>query len=100
MTEWPASQHEEVQGRARGLLIAVAPQLPAMTIGLVGEMIDANECGVALEIMSEMLVESHAVISAQELTMFSELVETMRLDPITLERLRPLVTTDGSSALP
>jgi hypothetical protein len=98
MTEWTASQHEEIQGRARGLLIAVAPQLPAVTVGLVGEMIDANECGVALEIMSEMLVESRAAVSAQELTMLSELVETMRLDPLTVERVRPLVATDGGNA--
>jgi hypothetical protein len=96
MTDWPASQHEEVQGRARGLLIAVAPQLPSVTIGLVDEMIDANECGVALEIMSEMLVESRAIISSQELAMIRELVETMRLDPINVERLRPLVSTTGS----
>ena|ERR1022692_178433 len=95
MTNWSASQHEEVQGRARGLLVAVSPQLPSVTIGLVDEMIDANECGVALEIMSEMLVESRGVISSQELAMISDLVETMRLDPINVERLRPLVSTTG-----
>jgi hypothetical protein len=99
MTERPTSEHEEVQGRARGLLIAVAPKLSSVTVGLVDEMIDANECGVALEIMSEMLVESRAAISSEDLAMMNELVRTMRLDPISVERLRPLVTDqdDGTS---
>ncbi len=49
---------EVVQGRARGVLIAVASQLPAVTVGMVDEMVEANECGVALEIVIEVLVES------------------------------------------
>ena len=91
MTERAAAPHEEVQGKARGLLIELASQLPSVTVGLVEEMIDANECGVALEIMSEMLVESRAVVSPDQLAMVSELVRIMRLDSINVERLRPLV---------
>ncbi|MGD0748328.1 MAG: hypothetical protein ABSB68_11010 [Acidimicrobiales bacterium] len=93
MTAWSASRYEEIQGRVRGLLIEVAPQLPAITAGLIDEMIDANECGVALETMSEMLVESEGVISAETLTEFSSLVQEMGLDQINVERLRHHVGT-------
>ncbi len=93
MTSWPAARHEEVQGRVRGLLIAVAPQLPAVTVGIVDEMIDANECGVALEIMSEMLVESGAVISEQSLSDVSSLVEEMGFGRLNVDRLRSRVET-------
>jgi hypothetical protein len=53
-----ASQFEELQGRLRGLLIGVADQECRVTVQLVGEMIDANEGGVVLETISEMLAES------------------------------------------
>jgi hypothetical protein len=90
-----ASYHEELRDRVRGLLITVADQLPASTVALVSEMIDANESGVALETISEMLVESQGKISAGTLALVSELVDTMRLDQVNVERLRPLVAADG-----
>ncbi len=91
MTASEAWEHEEVQGRARGVLVTVADQLPAMTVGLVDEMIDHNECGVAVEILSEMLVDSGARISEETLAGLSSLVEKMSLDPINVDPLRPLV---------
>ena len=90
-----ASHHEELRGRVRGLLITVAGRLPESTVALVSEMIDANEPGVALEVISEMLVESRGKISADTLALVSELVETMRLDPANVERLRPLAGAGG-----
>jgi hypothetical protein len=86
-----APSYEEVQGRVRGLLITLAPQLPAVTVGLVDEMIDANECGVALEIMSEMLVESGGVISEKSLSDVASLVDDIGLDRVKVERLSSLV---------
>jgi hypothetical protein len=83
-----SSHYEELQGRVRGLLIAVAPQLPAMTVGIVSEMIDANESGLALETLSEMLAESDAVISADTLASISSLVDMMGLDKVNVDRLR------------
>lgn len=93
MTSWPASRHEEIQGRARGLLITLAPQLPAVTVGIVDEMINANECGVALEIMSEMLVESGAIISQEAFSDFAALADEMKLDRLNVDRLRSRVET-------
>ena len=88
MTTWPASRHEEIQGRTRGLLITLAPQLPAVTAGLVDEMIDANECGVAIEIMSEMLFEGGGVVSQKTFSEVDALVDELRLDRINVDRLR------------
>jgi hypothetical protein len=88
---WTASYYEELRGRVRAVLIAVEAQLPSTTVDLVSEMIDANEPGVALETISEMLVESQGIISADILTLVRELVETMGLNRINVERLRPLV---------
>lgn len=86
-----APDFEELQGRLRGLLITVADQLPAFTVGLVDEMIGANECGLALETMSEMLVESDSRIECDVVVAVEELVRLMGLDEINVDRLRPLV---------
>ena len=86
---------EELQGRLRGLLSMVAPHLPAVTVQLVAEMIDANECGVALETVSEMLGESRSAISADVLAIVSELTTALHLPGVNVERLRPLVTSAG-----
>lgn len=82
---------EEVQGRLRGLLISVADQLPSVTVQFIGEMIDANECGLALETLSEMLVESRAWISPEALSDISLLVAQMDLASINVGRLKPRV---------
>ncbi|MGH9120441.1 MAG: MafI family immunity protein [Acidimicrobiales bacterium] len=80
-----------MQGRERAILIEVAPELPALTVGIVHEMIDANEYGVALEVMSDMLVESDAVISEKTLSDVALLVDEMGLDVINVDRLRSRV---------
>lgn len=86
-----ASFFEDLQGRLRGVLIAVSDQLPPFTVGLVDEMIDANECGIALETMSEMLVESSGRIEDHVVAAVERLVDYMGLEAINVDRLRPLV---------
>src|SRR5258708_2534596 len=90
---------EELQGRVRGLLISVSDQLPAVTVQLAGEMIDASEYGVALEMISEVLAESRAAISREVLVIVTELVGIMNLDASNAERLKPLVTGDHPGVL-
>ena len=87
--------YDHIRGRVRGLLIAVADQLPAVTVGLVDDLLDSNEQGVALEILSEMLVESNARISTDVLSVFGELVDEMQLDPANVDRLRPHLAKEG-----
>lgn len=69
----------------------VDDQFPPQTIQIVTELIDANECGVALEIMSEMLVDSKASISRDLLRDVERLVEVMRMERVNVDRLHPLV---------
>ena len=87
-----ADAHDHIRARVRGLLISLAAQLPPATVGIVDELLDANEQGIALEILSEMLVESKARISPELMTVFIDIVDEMQLDRVNVERLRPLVT--------
>ncbi len=91
-----ASRYEDIRGRVRGLLITVADQLPAVTAGLVDELLDANEQGVAVEMLSEILVQSTARISPETMTVFEDVVRDMKLDPANVDRLRPLVIGSGT----
>jgi hypothetical protein len=91
-----SSYYEDLQGRLRALLIIVAGQLPRTTVALATEMVDANESGVALEMISEMLVESGGRLSTDALGIVSDLVATMGLDQDVVERLRPLVTASDA----
>jgi hypothetical protein len=88
--------YDELQGALRALLIMVADQLPTSTVDLVQEMIDANECGVALETVSEMLVASDASIPSSALKVVADLTSSMDLEQVNVERLLPHVRRDAS----
>jgi hypothetical protein len=91
-----ASHFEELAGRLRGLLIAVADQLPPITVGIVDELIHANEPAVALEIVSDMLVEAGARINKEILVDVERLAQAMNLEKTIVDRLRPLVDSTRS----
>lgn len=94
---YDAAYYEDLRGRARGALIAVAEQLPNQTAGLIDELIDHNECGVAVEMLSEALVEAGATIDQQTMASVDALVTTMGLDADVAARLRPLVEERADS---
>jgi hypothetical protein len=91
MTSDAISRNEEIVGRTRGLLIAVERELLPRTVEIVSELIDHNECAIAIEMMSEMLNETGGSISSDALNSLSELVAEMGLDEITVARLTPRV---------
>jgi hypothetical protein len=82
---------DDFQGRIRGLLIAIAEQLPEFTVKFIDELIDANEFGVAVETISEMLVDSQAAIQRWVYDVVNELCDAMPLDPINASRLVGLI---------
>ena len=45
--------HEDVNGRAMGILIRLGDRLSLQTQEIVHELVDHNESGVALEIMAD-----------------------------------------------
>lgn len=90
---YDAAYYEDLRGRARGVLIAVAEHLSNQTAGLIDELIDHNECGVAVEMLSEALVEAGATIDEQTMADVEALVNTMELEKEVAARLRPHVET-------
>jgi hypothetical protein len=95
MNNYTASYYEELRGNAIALLILVADKLPKTTVQHVTEMVDANESGLALETLSEVLAESRQIITNDAFTLVADLVETMGLDQVVVDRLRPFVSLDG-----
>lgn len=91
MTSRPPEYYEDLQGRVRGVLIDVADKLDTTTAGLVDELIEANESGVALEILCEVLLERRTTISLATFASVEHLFVRMRLELEPLERLRSLV---------
>lgn len=74
-------RYDDLQGRLRGLLITSCDQLPFYTLGLIEEMIDAGEYGVALETLSEAFTETNKVSpSHQTLSEVRRLAQDMGLD--------------------
>ncbi|MEE9964909.1 MAG: MafI family immunity protein [Propionicimonas sp.] len=91
MSESGGNYYEVLQGRLRAILGVVADQLPRFTVDLVTEFIDANECGLALETLTEMLHESSAQLTRQLAAEMHSLADEMGLDRQVGDRLIPLV---------
>lgn len=82
---------EETGGRLRGLLIATEKQLSGTTVAIIDELIDSNEQEIAAEMLSDMLVEAGSTIASTVFATYCWVAEAMRMDPISVEQLRPLV---------
>jgi hypothetical protein len=68
-----------MRGRALAFLVQVDDRLPQDTAQLAHELIDANEYGVAVEIMSDVLVEWQVSLSTDEQRQLDEMVAAMGL---------------------
>ena len=82
MFPFDASYYEEFQGRLRGLLIRLEELFEPDQVGLIGELIDANESGVALEMMSDLLVERELRIPHEDADEIALLAGRMRLENV------------------
>lgn len=71
---------EEIAGKLRGLLIRLDDRLPGKDVTLIAEFIDANELGLALEQMADVLSEEEQPLSADERADMLALVDTMQMD--------------------
>lgn len=72
-----ADYFEDLRGRLRAVLIRLADQLPAETAGFVDELIDSNECRLALETMSEVVAEIQGRIDSETLEMVRALAASI-----------------------
>jgi hypothetical protein len=85
------SPHEVQVTRLRELIARVADQLAPATVELANEMVDANEAPIALDMISEMLVEAQASIAEEVFDDIEDLATGLGLDAAVTERLRPLI---------
>jgi len=73
LTSWPhgaprvdRAYYEEIAGLLHGLLIRLDDRLPGKDVTLIAEFIEANELGLALEQMADVLSEDEQPLSSDE----------------------------------
>jgi hypothetical protein len=76
---WIAFYDEEIAGVLRGLLIRLDDRLPAKDVTLIVEFIDANEDGLALGQIADVLSEDEQPLAAGERADMVKLVDRMQL---------------------
>jgi hypothetical protein len=74
------SHYKEIAGRLRGLLIRLSDRLSDKDLLLIAEFIDANELGLALEQMADVLSEDEQPLAPDERSDMLALVERMQMD--------------------
>lgn len=90
-----ADYDEDLRGRLEAVLFEVAAEIPTSTYEFVTELLDANEPGVALETLSEVLTDQGVVVRRQVRDRLADLAETMGLGPEFAGRLLVSDATDG-----
>ncbi len=73
------AHYEEIAGLLHGLLIRLDDRLPDKDVALIAEFIDANELGLALEQMADVLSEDEQPLTADERADMLGLVDRMRM---------------------
>ena len=58
--------YEDIAGHLHGLLIRLNDRLPGKDVTLIADFIDANELGLALEQIADVLSEDEQPLSADE----------------------------------
>jgi hypothetical protein len=71
--------YEEIAGQLHGLLIRLDDRLPGKDVTLIAEFIDANELGLALEQMADVLSEDEQPLNADERADMLVLVDRMQM---------------------
>ncbi|GAA4586079.1 hypothetical protein GCM10023194_31070 [Planotetraspora phitsanulokensis] len=73
------ADYEDVAGVLRSLLIRLDDRLPGKGLNLIAEFIDANELGLALEQMADVLSEEELPLTAGERADMLALVDRMQM---------------------
>lgn len=69
----------DVLGRARGLVVLVEDQLTRRDVDNAWDLLDANEAGVAVELVATQLVEHDAAVDEETVRLVRSLCEEMGL---------------------
>jgi hypothetical protein len=71
--------YEEIAGVLRSLLVRLDDRLPGNDVTLIAEFIHANELGLALEQMADVLAEDEQPLAADERADMLALVDRMQM---------------------
>ena len=71
--------YEEIAGEVHGLLVRLDDRLPGKDITLIAEFVDANELGLALEQMADVLSEDEQPLTSDERADILRLAERMQM---------------------
>jgi hypothetical protein len=93
MTSFSPAHYEWLRGQIRGVLIAVESQLSRTVPNSVDELIDANECGEALELLTYDLAQSGQAIDPVLIDHIVQLYQTMQIDPEPATKLVPIAAS-------
>lgn len=85
------SAHELQAERLHALIGRLSDQLAPDTVRLADEMEDANEARIALDMVSEMLVEREARVAVEVFDEIRDLAAGLGLDPGVTASLKPLI---------
>ena len=80
--------YEDIGGRLRGLLIRLEDRLPAIDVALIAEFVDANELGLALEQIKDVLSAEGQPLAPDERADILALAERMQMGDSVLSALR------------
>lgn len=81
--------YEELQARVRAILISVGSSISPEELSLFNELVDANEPGVVVDMLTEALADSNAEVSQADFEDIKTVAEIMKLDPAIVNRVRP-----------
>lgn len=80
MSQTSQSYYDEIRGRIMAVFIDVADLLPSSTRDFVTEELDANELGVALQAIVEVLAEVGGVVTEGSVAEMEALAKTMGME--------------------
>jgi chromosome segregation and condensation protein ScpB len=83
--------HQEMQQKVSAILILTSSSISREQLALFSDLVDANEYGIALDMLTEALASSGTKIDAAAFRDIQSLSEQMKLEPEVVDRLRPIV---------
>lgn len=80
MAALSSDYYEDINGKLRGVLFQTADTLQPDAVKFLTEMLDANELGLALEMMVEALEEANTPITPDISSTLEALARKMKMD--------------------
>ncbi len=81
--------YKELQARVRAILINVGSSISPEELSLFNELVDANEPGVVVDMLTEALADSNAEVSQADFEDIKTVAEMMKLDSAIVDRVQP-----------